>query len=691
MKWAVATAGLWLLPLMANASPHVTAYERFYAKDASVTGGALLYSELGCANCHGSSPVAVPRKGPSLESLSSRVDYNWTLDFLRNPEKGRKGSTMPMMMHGMQEEAIQAVAAYLSTLGKGLQLKPARHANAELGSALYHEQGCVACHAPTNDFLSPEGKGRDFASPLAIAFPDLKSKTSLVALEHFLANTSLYRRDGRMPHMELGRDGAVNVAAHLLDIQGSDPREVSHVTPWPRASNKQVAMGRALVEQLSCAACHDLPSITGPKKIPLGPVLRTKANCLDAKSRTDLPRYELTAIQRGSLGAFLEASHPIKETTASLTLQAMNCHACHERDGKGGPTPLTDFFFLGDQSLGDSGRLPPPLTGVGHKLRKDWLKALLAGEKHKHVRPYLKTVMPSYPFQAEVLTACLVQEDDKPKVTPLVTIEDSLEDGRKLLGAKGGVNCITCHHWDDKPSLGIPGMNIASLDQRLRPEWFRSFLLNPASYRSGILMPPFWPQGRSTIPDILGGETEKQIAAIWEFIRRGKENPEGFPGGNTLPFELKPTTRPIVQRTFLAGAGTKAILVGFPGNIHLAYDGQAARPALIWRGNFFDAYSTWFMRMAPFEKPLSNEVYPFQKVDGDRRFRGYELDEKGNPTFLIEESGRMIRERFEVNDKAMKRTLAWEEGEAPRVSHPDKVQVKQDRKGNKLTAIYSWK
>ena len=73
-----------------------------------------------------------------------------------------------------------------------------------------------------------------------------------------------------MPHMELGRDGAVNVAAHLLDIQGSDPREASQVTPWPRASNKQVEMGRALVEQLSCAACHDLPSITDPKKIPLG-------------------------------------------------------------------------------------------------------------------------------------------------------------------------------------------------------------------------------------------------------------------------------------------------------------------------------------------------------------------------------------------------------------------------------------
>ena len=70
MKWAAATVGLWLLPLMANASPHVTGYERFYAKEASITGGALLYSELGCANCHGSSPVAVPRKGPSLENLS---------------------------------------------------------------------------------------------------------------------------------------------------------------------------------------------------------------------------------------------------------------------------------------------------------------------------------------------------------------------------------------------------------------------------------------------------------------------------------------------------------------------------------------------------------------------------------------------------------------------------------------------
>lgn len=676
----------------AGAAPHVVGYERFHGGEPSIEGGAVLYSELGCANCHGGSGVAFPRQGASLENLSDRVDHDWVVQFLEDPRSGRDGSTMPLMMKGASGEEVDAVAAYLSTIGKGLNLKPARHANAENGSALYHEKGCVACHAPTSDYRGPAGHGDTLVSPLAVALPDLKKKTSLAALEHFLSNTHRYRTDGRMPKVEWRRDGAIDVAAHLIDFQGSDPREAKELAPWPEASAEQVERGKALAEKASCAACHDLPGIEKPGIVALGPELPAdSAHCLSAEPRDGLPRYFLTDGQRESLQMFLGAEGKDLDADGSLTLKAMNCYACHDRDGIGGPTPETNPFFHGQESLGDSGRLPPPLTGIGHKLKKEWLAGVLAGDEDKRVRSYLKTVMPAYPGHASAMADWLAELDAQPDAAPLADASSSLEEGRKLLGIHGGVNCITCHHWGEQRSLGIPALDISSLDQRLRPEWFRSYLLNPASYRPGTLMPPLWPGGQSTVPDVLDGDAEKQIAAIWEFIAKGEGSPEGFPDRSGGQFELKPTDRPILQRTFLTDAGTKAILVGFPEGIHLAYDGNGARPALFWRGAFFDAYTTWYTRAAPFEKPLSDDIYPIPEADGERRFRGYELDEGGVPTFLFSESSRLVRERFEVVDGAMKRTLSWEKGRAPAVVHPEGVEREEKADEYTLTVIYRWK
>ena len=95
--------------------------------------------------------------------------------------------------------------------------------------------------------------------------------------------------------------------------------------------------------------------------------------------------------------------------------------------------------------------------------------------------------------------------------------------------------------------------------------------------------------------------------------------------------------------------------------------------------------------MAPFEKPLGKDVQPFPEVEGDRSFRGYELDEEGNPTFLFSESGRTVREHFKVSEGTLQRILTWEKGSAPKVVHPKGVEAKETKEGNKLTVIYRWK
>ena len=77
------------------------------------------------------------------------------------------------------------------------------------------------------------------------------------------------------------------------------------------------------------------------------------------------------------------------------TLAAFNCIACHERKGLGGIAPERNAYFTGTrESLGDQGRLPPPLTHVGAKLTPDWLSQVMVHGGRQ--RLYLNTRMPLF-------------------------------------------------------------------------------------------------------------------------------------------------------------------------------------------------------------------------------------------------------------------------------------------------------
>src|SRR5690606_34470265 len=72
-----------------------------------------------------------------------------------------------------------------------------------------------------------------------------------------------------------------------------------------------------------------------------------------------------------------------------------NCYACHQRDTLGGVIGERDPHFTANSpDLGDEGRIPPPLTGVGHKLRPDWMQAVLL--QAATARPYMDARMPQF-------------------------------------------------------------------------------------------------------------------------------------------------------------------------------------------------------------------------------------------------------------------------------------------------------
>src|SRR5205814_9236950 len=143
-------------------------------------------------------------------------------------------------------------------------------------------------------------------------------------------------------------------------------------------------------------------------------------------------------------------------------------------------------------------------------------------------RPYMATRMPQF---GAANVGKLVEAFEKADSSPLTLAlspgageGNSLDAkyGRNLVGT-GGFACISCHTFASYKSLGIPAMDLTLMTKRLKKDWFHRYVLDPQALRPGTRMPSFFPEGKSTRQDILSGNTERQINAIWAYLSRGKD------------------------------------------------------------------------------------------------------------------------------------------------------------------------
>jgi mono/diheme cytochrome c family protein len=373
------------------------------------------------------------------------------------------------------------------------------------------------------------------------------------------------------------------------------------------------------------------------------------------------PRYALSHRQKTALSAAIAAAKsPAKERTPdALVNQALarfNCVACHDRNKQGGVLAARDAFFLTDMpEMGDEGRIPPSLTGVGAKLTAGWLKTLL--DEGAKDRPYMFTRMPKFGASnvGELVAAFEAADATQLQAAPVfhVASDDGKRvkaAGRRLVGSQGFA-CIKCHTFAGHRSTGIQAISMTTMTRRLRPEWFHYYLQNPLAYRPGTRMPTPFPDGKTTLPSVLDGTVEGQMGAIWTYLADGDK--ALFPVGLvTGKIELIAFDEAVVYRNFLEGAGTRAIGVGYPEKLNLAFDANHLRLALLWHGGFIDAARHWTARGAGFEKPLGDNVLrlpdgpPLAVLDSADapwpdgaakdlgfKFEGYRLDQKRQPTF----------------------------------------------------------
>ena len=671
----VVSAGLY-------AEPIVRGYESMrQAAGADVTqAGLLLLGELGCTHCHEAKPVAQSlidaRGAPRLSAVGSRLEGSYLRRFIDDPQGTKPGTTMPRQLRHLVErerdDAVTALSNFLRSSGRSVSAKRVVKGVRERGQFLYHRVGCVACH-DTDEAYRPEGWTSDFASlklvDSSIPLGDLGQKYQPGQLAQFLLDPLRSRPSARMPRTPLTETEAADLEAYLIHGGSGPARPAESARP-------KSADGRQLFSEMGCAACHEMTA----KETRLTSELHAKSlaelndrpthGCLAEHPPPGAPDFGFTEEQREALRQAIVALVPgPREQTSwqnpiEFKLRALNCLACHVRDGKGGPKGGRAAYFeaADERDLGDEGRFPPALTGVGRKLTLSAMNRSLRGEDR--TRPYLATRMPDYGAERTRALAKLFEQADLSDDIEPVERRGRNRYGRQLIG-QSGLGCVGCHDLQGYRSPGIGAIDLAHSPKRLRVEWFRDFLIDPSHLLPGTRMPSFWPGGKAVNQEILGGNTARQIDSLWVYLMEIDQTrlPEGMEDQEA--FELKPRERPIVFRTFMTGVGMHAVAVGFPTGIHAAFDSQQIRWARAWRGAFLNAESTWDDRFTPLTPTLSDDLLtlppgPPLAILGDRdspwplatgvpagyRFGGFRLDSSGVPTFLYEFAGLRIEDRI---------------------------------------------
>lgn len=487
-----------------------------------IAAGELLLGELGCTNCHTPPPQAQGRIhtkfGPYIETANTLLRHDWIETWLKSPHNTKPGTTMPDMMGGMSEaersEAARSILTFLFLNSPTVSRGPQPVGDITRGRELFHTMGCVACHEPEAGYAAPNAIA-GVAQP-AIQFHSKPlgqsgAKYRREWLADYIQHPIDYRPSGLMPDLGVSDQEAADLAAYLIPKENPDGAWLLGAVADDDEQTLRNASraGAALISSLGCANCHQIGS-KQLKRINAKPLTelvgRTDFGCLDKTPGKGIPHYTIDDNQRRAMAmaiTYLPSARPLNASAAAMRLMTvLNCQACHERDNAGGPEPGRAVYFDSTEELGDEGRFPPRLTGVGAKLLPAALEQVINGQGA--VRPYMLTRMPSFGANnAAMLSNLFIEADYHPKPLKL-TKEDGMKIsddqlffygrnmyGRQLVGipdenSTGAMGCITCHDLRGERSLGVRALDLAHVYERLRPEWFLDYLSDPASLRPEI-------------------------------------------------------------------------------------------------------------------------------------------------------------------------------------------------------------
>ncbi|MCU0796308.1 MAG: c-type cytochrome [Akkermansiaceae bacterium] len=687
-------------------SLHPTPFAPAVHDPVAAAAGNRLFHSRGCAACHSPRDDAARETGMEgsvpLGALEHRYSISSLTAFLRHPHKVRPSGRMPdlrlkdneadLISHYLLQQ-VRIPGALRYTLYRGLVWEgiDSENVTAEKGGQVDGFDLTLLERVPHNSAVVFEGwlhidepGPHEFhlamnGGKLTVAGKDLITEAPSERKEpgEFHASIDLpggihpirleYYQTGREPRFafEMQAPGKPRgpIPAAMLSVE----KERASAYVPPVIDPDLAAKGREHFTSIGCANCHDDLDLA-PKEFPPFASLKADQGCLDGDSNSPSPRFGFSEEQRAAIRTALpKAAEPGFDDATQIhkTLTSLNCIACHQRDGLGGPSQgRLDLFTSTQPALGDQGRIPPTLTGVGAKLTKEWMtQVLLHGGRQ---RDYVEASMPQYgEAQVEHLISLFdrvdqLEEAKLPEVGPIL---ESKAAGYELVGARG-LACIACHQFNGQSGGDLAALDIAHVPQRLKRNWFDLYMRQPSRFHSTTIMPGFWPDGKSVRPNILEGDSAQQIEAIWNYLSDGERarKPEGLSRETNV---LRVGDVAEICRGRSPSTGFRGIGVGYPERINLAFDAGEMTLRQLWHGNFatvdFGAFKPNgaepitlppgipFHRLSSPEenwpyKGKSNHAFP---ADLGYQWLGYTLDEKRRPLFRYRYGQITITDFFE--------------------------------------------
>jgi len=403
---------------------------------------------------------------------------------------------------------------------------------------------------------------------------------------------------------------------------------------------QRAARGERAFAAARCNSCHQTAGLPAAAPAPAWSEL--------ADAQAACPHVDQPGDAHQVLAADLAAPRSDAEEL-TYRLRRDRCTACHERkEGAttwGGLRREAADLLEEIEDLGDEGRLPPALTEVGHRLRKDWIAAVIRGDER--IRHYMTARMPILPpGEATAYAELFAKVDPRTDadVEPPFS-EEAAELGRELAGADK-LSCITCHSVADHPSLGAQGMDLARQHERLRPAWFKEWILAPNAARPGTRMPTFWGSNDPAASD------QADALRVWMSLGGAMPLPPGIQRNGRGLMLSSDGRRPVLHGAFLDGLSARCIAVGSPQRTHFAYDLAHRRLAWLWRGDFLDASGTWDGRAGSLLRPAGQdwvrlppgETLIVAGADGPTELLGWDVDDEGYPIFRLRRGAVELRD-----------------------------------------------
>lgn len=491
--------------------------------------GKELFGSIGCLGCHQVNDFERHRgrfgQAPDLSTVGSKVSKAWLVTWLKNPKHYWADTTMPSLR--LSDSEVGDIAAYLMTkknpefdgmkpvetteeaqrnvlklyVARDPKMAPAtvekvdayvatlksHEVKQKLGEFALTRYGCFGCHE-IKGYENTQGIGTELTEWASKLTNKLDFGLMGIEQNHYswlnakFSNTRIFDKGIvkeyldilRMPNYGFEAPDRERLITGLLGLTALRVQPASsNQPPTSKVLNPREAdaeEGMRLIHKYNCQGCHVVEGLFQP--LPDGH---------PGKDEHDKQKYAL--------------------------------------EGRILP------YFAEDETLG-----PPPLVTESQRVWPKWAHGFLHDPSNA-LRYKLKLRMPTFQLTNDEVNKIVAgwariggQEFPFAEQKPIQMTDANRQAAQALFNK---LQCANCHMVSGRPSpadfadpASTKGIapNLERSYGRLTKAWIKELLKDPQKMVPGARMPGFWPEMQSPAPEILGGDSEKQIDALADYV-----------------------------------------------------------------------------------------------------------------------------------------------------------------------------